>query len=146
MSTLHVAFRVGGAEYVLPATDVLHMESYRETSTEVPGTARWVQGLVHVRGRVVPLLDLRRRFGLPPATPEELASARIIVIEHDERIVGLLADSAREVLKLEPSGFQPPPEVIRDGAQAFVRSITVHSNRMLMLLDLPKVLGEVSHD
>jgi purine-binding chemotaxis protein CheW len=146
MTTLHVAFRVGGSEYVLPAADVLNLEAYEERSTEVPGTAPWVQGLVHVRGRVVPLLDLRRRFGLPPAGEEELRSARIIVVEHEARVVGLLADSAREVLKLDPSGFKRPPEAVREGAEGFIRCIAVHDGRMLMLLDLSRVLGSVGHD
>jgi purine-binding chemotaxis protein CheW len=146
MNTLHLAFRVGSAEYVLPATEVLHMEAYEERSTEVPGTASWVHGLVQVRGRVVPLLDLRRRFGLPPITPEEQRSLRIIVVEHGPRVVGLLADSAREVLKLEPAAFKPPPEMVRDGAEGFIRSITIHKDRMLMLLDLSKVLGDVGND
>ena len=146
MSTLHLAFRVGAAEYVLPATDVLNLESFEARSTEVPGAAAWVHGLVHVRGRVLPLLDLRRRVGLPPATPEEQRTARIIVVEHDSRVVALLADSAREVLKLEPSGFQPPPEVVREGTAGFVRSVTIHKDRMLMMLDLSQVLGSAAHD
>lgn len=143
---LHVAFRVGGAEYVLPASEVLHMEAYEERSTEVPGAPSWVEGLVQVRGRVVPLLDLRRRFGLPPSEPESQRAARIIVVEHDDRVVALLADSAREVLKLDPTAFEAPPDVVRDGAEGFIRSITIHQKRMLMLLDLSRVLGETGYD
>jgi len=66
MTTLHVAFRVGTAEYVVPAATVLHLESF-ETATHVPGAPAYVAGLVQVRGRVVPVVDLRRRFGLVKA-------------------------------------------------------------------------------
>ena len=146
MTALHVAFQVGGGEYVLPASDVLHMESYEADATEVPGTAPWVQGLVQVRGRVVPLVDLRRRFGLPPPAGDERASPRIIVVEHRSRVAGLLADSAREVIKLDPTIFRDPPEALREGKERFIRAIAIHADRMLMLLDLAKVLGEVNND
>lgn len=144
--TLHVTFRVGTAEYVLPASEVLHMDAYEEPGTEVPGAPPWVEGLVQVRGRVVPLLDLRRRFGLPPNDPEERRSARIIVVEHENRVVALLADGAREVLKLDPTTFEDPPEVVRDGSEGFIRSITIQENRMLMRLDLSRVLGETGQE
>lgn len=143
--TLHLAFRVGTGEYVLPATEILHMESYEEAGTEVPGAPPWVEGLVQVRGRVVPLLDLRSRFGLPPPETEGRRSPRIIVVEHENRVVALLADSARDVLELDTTRFEPPPEIVRDGADGFIRSIAIHDNRMLMLLDLSRVLGEKSH-
>lgn len=64
MSVLHVVFKVDGAEYVLPAADVLQMESFTG-ATPVPGAAPHVAGLVQVRGRVIPVVDARLRFGLP---------------------------------------------------------------------------------
>jgi purine-binding chemotaxis protein CheW len=139
MSTLHVAFKVSGSEYVVPAADVLHMESF-QGATRVPGSPEYVRGIVQVRGRVVPVIDLRVRFGDQAA--ELSPDARIIVVQADGRAVGLLADSAREVLRLDPTQFRAAPEVVIDGGQGFVKSVTQAGARIVMLLDLKKVLGE----
>ena len=65
MTALHVTFRVGTADYALPAAAVLHLESF-VSATHVPGAPPYVAGLVQVRGRLVPVVDLRKRFGLGP--------------------------------------------------------------------------------
>jgi purine-binding chemotaxis protein CheW len=142
MSVLHVIFRVGGAEYVLPASDVLQMESY-VGATPVPGAPPHVAGIIHVRGRVVPVVDLRVRFGLPPLAMT--LDSRVVVAELDQRTVGLLADSAREVVKLDPGQMQSPPSMMSaDGAEGFVKSVAHVQKRLLMLLDFAKVIGEES--
>jgi purine-binding chemotaxis protein CheW len=142
MSVLHVIFRVGGAEYVLPAADVLQMESF-SGATPVPGAAPYVAGIIHVRGRVVPVVDLRLRFGLPPVAAS--LDSRVVVVELEERTVGLLADSAREVVKLEPEQLQPPPSMMSaEGVEAYVKSVAHVQKRLLMLLDCAKVIGEES--
>jgi purine-binding chemotaxis protein CheW len=142
MSVLHVIFRVGGAEYVLPAADVLQMESF-SGATPVPGAAPYVAGIIHVRGRVVPVVDLRLRFGLPAVAAS--LDSRVVVVEIEERTVGLLADSAREVVKLEPEQLQPPPSMMSaEGVEAYVKSVARVQKRLLMLLDCAKVIGEES--
>ncbi len=142
MSVLHVVFRVGGTEYVLPASDVLQMESFTG-ATPVPGAPPFVAGIIHVRGRVVPVVDLRARFGLPPV-PLTLDS-RVVVVELANRTVGLLADSAREVVKLEAENLQAPPSMMSvDGAVGFIKSVAHVQKRLLMLLDFAKVVGEES--
>jgi len=142
MSVLHVIFRVAGAEYVLPASDVLQMESFTG-ATAVPGAAPYVLGIIHVRGRVVPVVDLRVRFGLPPVALT--LDSRVVVVELEQRTVGLLADSAREVVKLEPDQLQAPPSMMSiDGAVGFVKSVAHVQKRLLMLLDFAKVVGEES--
>jgi purine-binding chemotaxis protein CheW len=143
VSVLHVLFKVGGAEYAIPASEVLHMDAYTG-ATRVPGAAPFVAGLVQVRGRVVPVVDLRARFGLPPRadTDEAAREARVVVVKGGERVVGLLADSAREVVKLEPEAVRPPPELVTAaGGVAFVRAIAQAGERLLMLLDVAKVIG-----
>src|SRR6202012_3859543 len=97
MSVLHVVFSVAGAEYVLSAEDVLQMESF-EGATPVPGSLPYVAGVIQVRGRVVPVVDLRARFGLPPG--ESSIERRVVVGQVNDRTVGLLVDVAREVVKL----------------------------------------------
>lgn len=139
MTALHVTFRVGTAEYALPAAQVLHLESF-ESATHVPGAPAYVAGLVQVRGRVVPVVDLRARFGLPPAA--RTLDSRVIVVQHGARIAGLLVDSAREVIKLDESSFAPPPEIIADQTSGFVTAVAAVASRLLLLVDVPRVIGE----
>lgn len=142
MSELHVLFKVADAEYVLPASEVLFMEAWTG-ATRVPGAAPHVAGLVQLRGRVLPVVDLRVRFGLPSG---ERPGARVVVVRHGERTVGLLADSAREVIGLDASALQPPPEVVLHQASGMVRAVVQLDSRLLFLPDVAKVIGEEMAD
>ena len=139
MSELHVLCKIADAEYVLPAADVLQMESY-SGATNVPGAAGSVAGLVQIRGHVVPVLDLRVVFGLPKI--ERTIDSRVIVMQHDGRTVGLLVDSAREVLKIPAADFQPPPPVVVQQTDGMVKAVAQTGNRLLMLIDAAKIIGE----
>lgn len=136
---LHVLFKVAEAEYVVAAADVLHMESFTG-ATKVPGTQSHVTGLMQIRQRVVPIVDLRARFGLPGCAPT--IDSRVVVVQSASRAVGLLVDSAREVIEIGEGAFQPPPDVIVQQAQGFVTSVAQAGQRLLMLIDLRKVIGE----
>lgn len=139
MNTLHVLFCVADVEYALPASEVLHMESFT-TATRVPGTQPHVAGLVQIRSRVIPVIDLRIRFGLPTAQPT--LDSRVMVVQCGERSVGLLADSARRVLNIEPTAFRPPPDVVAQQAGGFVRSVAQVEGRLVMLMNSEMVIGE----
>jgi purine-binding chemotaxis protein CheW len=136
---LHVMFQVGRADYVVPAADVTQMESFAG-ATEVPGAPPHVAGVVQLRGQVLPVLDVRARFGLAPH--ERSPDARIIVVERQDRRVALLVDRAREVIDLRPDEFRDPPELVSAQAAGFVRSIAQRDHRVLMLVDLEKVIGK----
>jgi len=139
MSTLHVVFRVAGSEYALPAQDVLQMESFT-AATPVPGTQPWVTGIMQVRGRIVPVLDVRKRFGLPAV--EHTLDTRVVVATQGERVVALLVDAAREVLKLEDGQIKPPPEMVLKEAHGLVKAVAQVGARLVMLLDFAKLIGE----
>lgn len=140
MTTLHVAFKVGNGEYVISADDVLHLESYTE-ATHIPGAPAFVAGLVQVRGKLVPVVDLRTRFGLAP-TERQLGN-RVIVVRVGSRVAGLLVDSARDVLRLDESMFQPPPELVEAQSAGFVKAVTtLPPSRLLLVVDVPRVIGE----
>jgi purine-binding chemotaxis protein CheW len=138
-AALHVTFRVGTAEYVLPASQVLHLESF-ETATHVPGAPPYVAGLVQVRGRVVPVVDLRKRFGLPPT--DHALEHRVVVVQVGTRVAGLLVDSAREVIHLDDASFQSAPELIKQQANGFVQGVVTVANRLFLIVDVPRLIGE----
>jgi purine-binding chemotaxis protein CheW len=138
-TVLYVIFKVGGAEYALAASSIVQMESF-SGATPVPGAPPFVIGIVHVRGRIVPLVDLRVRFGLVPSPP--VLENRIVVGVHGERVVGLLVDSGREVLKLAPSQFHAPPALLADETGGFIEAVAQVGKRIIMLVDFAKVIGE----
>jgi purine-binding chemotaxis protein CheW len=139
MNLLHVVFKVDQAEYVLPAAEVLQLETY-EGATRVPGAPAHVAGLVQIRGRVVPVVDLRARFGLPAVEPT--LESRLLLVAVEDRVVALLVDTAREVLAVAPADVQPPPRLMSDRSAGFVRAIARVGGRLLMLVDTRKVIGE----
>jgi len=139
MTTLHVTFRVGSADYVLPATQVLHLESY-QAATHVPGAPAHVAGLVQVRGRVIPVVDLRTRFGLPPI--ERTIDHRLVLVQVGTRVAGLLVDSAREVLQLDEAGFERPPEMIEHHGSGFVTAVATVAKRLFLRVDVARIIGE----
>jgi purine-binding chemotaxis protein CheW len=139
MSALHVVFKVAGSEYALPAGDVLQMETYTG-ATQVPGSKPWVAGIVQVRGRIVPVVDLRARFGLPAA--ERTLDSRVVVATFGDRAVALLVDAAREVIKLDEAQLKPPPEIVSQEARGMVKAVAQVGQRLVMLLDFAKVIGE----
>ncbi|MFW5739856.1 MAG: chemotaxis protein CheW [Myxococcota bacterium] len=145
MNGLHVVFRVADAEYVLAAEQVLHLEAF-EAVTRVPGTPYYVAGVMQTRGQLVPVVDLRRRFHMPEARPT--LDSRVIVVQVAQRVIGLLVDRAREVVRLSESSFRTPPELVAARANGFIKAVAEMGpeKRMAMLIDLLRVVGEVKSD
>jgi purine-binding chemotaxis protein CheW len=143
MSALHVICKVGESEYAVPAADVFQMDSY-SGATPVPGAPSYVAGLVQVRSQVVPVIDLRIRFGLESLKPT--LESRLVVMKLGQRLIGLLVDSAREVQTISQEQFKTPPGVIAVQSANFVKSVAQLKDRIIILLDSEKVIGEeVSH-
>lgn len=136
-------FRIDDTSYVVPAARVLQMESFT-SATRVPGAPAHVAGLVQLRGKVVPVVDLRALFGLPPI--ERGIDARIVVVQQNARQVGLLVDAAREVIKIDPGAFAPPPEIVALQSHHFVSAVAQLENRLFMLIDCDRVIGEEDHN
>ncbi len=138
-AALYVVFKVGEAEYAIASTDVLQMEAFT-SATPVPGTAPFIAGVMPIRGKVVPVVDLRLRFGLP-AAPRTLDS-RVVVGQLGDRTVALLTDSAREVLRIPAGEVKAPPSMLDGGSEGYVRAIAHVKGRLILLLDFAKVIGE----
>ena len=141
--TLHVLFVVADVTYALPVASILQMETF-VGATAVPGTPDYVIGVATVRGKVVPVIDLRLRFGLPAVPPT--LDTRIIVTQVADRIIALRVDSAREVVPLDPAQRQAAPELVSERSVGLVNGMHASGSRLLLLLDLPKVLNEHAHD
>lgn len=140
MSGLHVLFTISNTRYVVPAESVLHMESYTE-STPIPGAVAYVLGLVQIRGRVVPVIDLRLRFGMPGTEPT--LDTRVVVVQLGGRTVGLLVDSARDVVNISPEQFKPPPDVVAGQGAGFVDAVAQIDSKLVLRIALDRVMTDV---
>jgi purine-binding chemotaxis protein CheW len=142
VSELHVVFSVGETEYAIAAADVTMMETWTG-ATRVPGAPPWVAGLVQMRGEVVPVIDLRARFGLDAAEPT--LDTRVVVVREGDRKVGLKVDRAREVIRIDRAAFDAPPEEVSRSGKRFVRAVMRAGKRLLMVIDSGAVVGEENH-
>jgi purine-binding chemotaxis protein CheW len=138
VKALYVIFAVGDVEYAVSAKEVLYMDAFTG-ATRVPATQPWVIGLVQVRGRVVTAIDLGMRFGVGTVAP--VLGARVIVVEHVGRQIGLVVENARHVLTIDDEQIREAPELLERAAKKFVRKVAVLEERLVMLLDVERVIG-----
>jgi len=118
----------------------------RERATVLPRSAGHVRGVINLRGQVVPVLDVRRRFGLAHRDPD--AETVLIVVQvpstsDTSTTVGLLVDGVSDVVEIDEANVRPAPEVCGAQARDFVRGIAPLDGKMLLLLDLPALVGNV---
>ncbi len=107
--------------------------------TAVPRAPQFVEGVTNLRGKVLPVIDLRRRFGLPPE--EATKDTRIVVVEMNGATVGIVVDGVSEVLRVSPDSIEPPSPIVTTVDSAFIRGIAKIAERLVILLDLSKVLS-----
>ena len=108
--------------------------------TDVPKTPDFVEGVINLRGNVIPVIDLHKRFDLP--LTEETQDSRIMVVETDGIIVGMIVDSVSEVLRIPKDNIDPPPPVFAGVDVSYLRGIGKLGEKLIVLLDMNKVLHE----
>lgn len=132
-----LSFRLGGEEYAVLVADVREvLKSYHLTI--VPNSPDYILGVMTLRGTVLPVIDLCKRFGLAQATKDE--KSRIVVASSADEEAGLLVDRVTGVFRILPEEVKPVPENIEQGAE-FLRGIVRTADRLYILLDLEKVVG-----
>jgi purine-binding chemotaxis protein CheW len=106
----------------------------------VPGAQDYVLGIINLRGNVVTVIDTRKRFGLSSKEPDDLS--RIIVVEVDENVIGMLVDSVAEVVYLHQSEVEPTPTVSSDDNSYFIQGVSNRGETLLILVDVDKFLNK----
>ena len=132
-----VGLRIGRETYGIPIALVREIVRVPEI-TVVPNTQEYVEGVINLRGKIVSVMDLRKRFG--ESNIESNKKNRIVVVEFEGRTVGLIVNSASEVLKLSSSEIAPPGSVFIHGEVDYVTGVAKLGERLIILLDLSKVL------
>ncbi len=132
-----VGFKIGEEEF---AVDILRVQEIIKMimMTKVPNTPEYVKGVINLRGRIIPVIDLRKRLGLKEKEADQ--NSRIIVVEIEENTIGFIVDEVSEVLRIPQSIIEPPPSMVGDVNANFITAVAKLENRLLILLDLEKIL------
>jgi purine-binding chemotaxis protein CheW len=107
--------------------------------TEVPDAPSYLVGVINLRGRIVPVVDLRKRLRLQAA--ERTKASRVLITENSGRLLGLLVDAVSEVLKVRPEAVEPPPDMIASIGVEYIIGVAKVEPRLIILIDLRKVLS-----
>jgi purine-binding chemotaxis protein CheW len=132
-----VGFRIGRETFGLPISIVREIVRVPDI-TSVPNAPDYIEGVINLRGRIIPVVDLRKRFGEKVGEPSK--KNRVIVVELEGRSIGLIVNSASEVLKIPPSEIEAPHDVFQEGELNYITGVGKLKGRLVILLDLTRVL------
>ena len=132
-----VGFRIGRETFGLPIALVREIVRVPEI-TCVPNAPDYIEGVVNLRGRIIPVVDLRKRFGQKQI--EANKKNRVVVVELEGRLLGLIVNSASEVMKIPPADIEAPHNVFQEGELNYITGVGKLKGRLVILLDLTRVL------
>jgi len=123
--------------YVLKVREIIRMSNV----TRVPNTPYYVEGVINLRGKVIPIISLRKKFSLSEMDHDK--QTRIIVMDVDGELMGFIVDAVSEVIRVSSAEIQPPPAVVNGGVeQEYLSGVINRTDRLLVLLDLERVFSQ----
>jgi purine-binding chemotaxis protein CheW len=135
-----VVFQLGGEEFgveIMKVQEIIRMPEI----TQIPQSPEFVEGVINLRGRIIVVINLDKRFNL--VSKEVDAHSRIIVVEIGENVVGMIVDSVNEVLRIPASSVDPAPELVTSNiSREYITGVGKIDDRLLILLDLAKVMNK----
>jgi purine-binding chemotaxis protein CheW len=134
-----VSFNIGQEEFGLGIQSIQEINRMVDI-TRVPNSPEFVDGVINLRGKVIPIINLRKRFGFPPRESDR--NTRIIVVELSGMVVGFIVDSVSEVLRIPKNITEPPPAIVAGIGSEYITAVAKLENRLLILLDLERILLE----
>ncbi len=132
-----VGFRIGNETFGVRIGSVREIIRVPEI-TAVPSAPETVEGVINLRGKIIPVMDLRKRFGQSDIQPNK--KNRILVVELENKLVGLIVNAASEVLKIAPSEIEAPGNLFAEGESSYVTGVGKLKGRLIILLDIAKLL------
>ena len=139
-----VTFSLGSEEF---GVDIMRVQEIIRIPpiTRVPKAPAYVEGVINLRGNVIPVVSLRNRFGMPRV--EETDLSRIVVLQVQSKVFGVRVDAVTEVLRIDSEAIEPPPQVALGMDAQFIRGVGKIGERLLILLDLDHIMGgEISNE
>ncbi|MGE5631266.1 MAG: chemotaxis protein CheW [Caulobacteraceae bacterium] len=137
-----VVFKLGKEEYGVNIMQVQEIGPYEEP-VKVPNTPEFVEGVMNLRGNVIPVISLKKRFNIPGGEITE--NTRTIVINFGSKQIAFIVDDASEVLTIDDSNIQATPEIIAGADRKYITGIGKQGDRLLIILDLNFLLNEQEH-
>ncbi|HEX3000203.1 MAG TPA: chemotaxis protein CheW [Armatimonadota bacterium] len=134
-----VALQIAGETYGIDIS-CIHSIIRMQEITRVPQAPHFVEGVTNLRGSVIPVVDLRKRFDLPVTEPTK--STRIVVVDMEEKTVGMIVDGVSEVMRIPGAAIDPPSPIVAGISSEYIRGVGKSEDRLVILLDLPAVLSE----
>jgi purine-binding chemotaxis protein CheW len=134
-----VTFRLGEEKYGINVMQVQEVLRVTEIAP-VPGAPSYVLGIINLRGNVVTVIDMRNRFGLMSKETDD--SSRVVIIETEAHIIGILVDSVAEVVEMKASEIENAPNVGNEESSKYIEGVTSRGNELLILVDLNKFLSD----
>lgn len=138
-----VTFKLDSETYGINVMQVQEVLRYSEIAP-VPGAPGYVLGIINLRGNVVTVIDTRSRFGLMPA--EITDNTRVVIIESEKQVIGILVDSVAEVVYLKASDIDVAPNVGNEESAKFIQGVSNRDGELLILVDLNKLLTDDEWD
>ena len=139
-----VSFNLGPEEYaveVLKVREIIRMTSI----THVPNTPASVEGIINLRGRVIPIISLRNRFNMPGSDSDH--HTRIIVMDIQGKLMGFIVDGVSEVIRISSADIQAPPSMVSGGVdQDFICGVIQHADQLLLMLQLDRMFSSEEQD
>ncbi len=132
-----VGFRIGNETFGVRIGSVREIVRVPEI-TAVPSAPETIEGVINLRGKIIPVMDLRKRFGQSDIQPDK--KNRILVVELENKLVGLIVNAASEVLRIAPSEIEPPGNLFAEGESGYVTGVGKLKGRLIILLDIAKLL------
>jgi len=139
-SRTYILFVVAGTTYGVPSDEVLHMEMIEQV-TPVPNAPPFVEGVVFSRGQVVPVINLRVRFGFERA--DLGLRTRLLVVQDRGRKLGLIADEAREFIRIPDAAIQPPADAVGGLSGNYLAGVATLGERIVLVLNIREVVDQV---
>jgi len=137
-----VTFKLAGQKYAVNILKVQEINNMKEI-TSIPNAPSYLEGAVNLRGKVIPVLNLRKKFGFEEKATDELS--KIVIMDVRGVIMGLMVDAVSDVLRIPRDLVEPPPPVSSNVSTEFISSIAKLEEGLVILLDMDKLLGDEEH-
>jgi len=131
-----ISFRVGAEDYGLELANVKEVIRMRDV-TWLPKAPPFIKGIINLRGKVIPIVDLRCKFGLESA--EQTAATRVIVVEVKEKLMGMVVDSASQVMRVPTDQIDPPPLVVGYLSREYISGVAKLDDKLVILMDIKRI-------
>lgn len=142
-STNLVTFRLGNGEYainIMQAKEIIKMEKI----TLIPNAPDFVEGVINLRGNIIPIIDLKKRFNLEEMEGDK--NTGIIIVQIDDIDMGIIIDSVSKVVSIANSDIQPPPPMLAGIGQKYIKGVGKLEDKLLVVLDLGKLFSSEEDD